>query len=63
MARFINALLGRGYSYDDLLKESASLLSNPKRTRLWTHGLPAFHTPGDWPKFLSMFDGRNLEWI
>ena len=42
MARFINALLGRGGSDDDLLEESASLLSDPEHTRLWTMASPRF---------------------
>jgi hypothetical protein len=50
MGRLLNALLGRGYSYDDLLKEGAPFLSNPK-------------LPAGFPEVLSYFDGRKRTYI
>jgi hypothetical protein len=50
MSRFINTLLGRAYSYDDLVKESASFLSNLK-------------LPAGMAKALSYFDGRKRTFL
>ena len=50
MGRLLNAQLGGGYSYEDLVKESAGFLSNPKLLQ----GLAAA---------MSYFDGRARTYI
>jgi hypothetical protein len=46
MARFLNTLLGRAYSYDDLIKESAPFFNNPK-------------LPEGLPEAMSLLDGKK----
>jgi hypothetical protein len=49
MARLVNLMLGRAYSYDDLVKESAPYLSNPN--------------PGGLAKAMSHFDGQKRTFL
>jgi hypothetical protein len=50
MARLLNALFGRAYSYEDLRKECAPFLSNPK-------------LPEGFPEILAHFDGRKRTFL
>ena len=50
MAGLIEALLGSAYSYDELLKESASFTSNPK-------------LPAGFPELMAQFDGRTRTFL
>lgn len=50
MARLLNALFGRAYSYDDLLKESAPFLNNPK-------------LPEGLPEAMARLDGKTRTFL
>lgn len=50
MARLLNTFFGRAYTYEDLIKESAPFLSNPK-------------FPPGLPEVMGHFDGRKRTFV